>query len=68
MSNRDLNEALEVKDENESYREIFYLLKNEISRIRKEYFLGAKSLGEMALEEVDSELEQLGITIENVLY
>jgi hypothetical protein len=68
MSNRDLNEALEVKDENESYRETFYLLKNEIFRIRREYFLGTKVLSEGALEEVDEELEQLGITIENVLY
>jgi len=68
MSNRNLNEALEVKNENESYRETFYLLKNEIIRIKKEYFMGAGVLGEMVIDEVDEELQQLIITIENVLY
>jgi len=65
---KEFNEALEVTEENENYRETLYVLKSEIARIRKEYFLGAKSMGETALEEIDAELETITLTIENVLY
>jgi hypothetical protein len=65
---RELTESLEVVDENNTYRETFYLLKAEIARIRREYFLGAESIGKMAVDEIDSELETLTLTIENVLF
>jgi hypothetical protein len=40
----------------------------ELQRIRREYFLGALSLSEMAVDEVDEELETLSLTIENILF
>jgi hypothetical protein len=65
---RQLNEALELEQENDKYRETLYLLKSEIARIRSEYFLGAIILNEMAIEEIDEELETVALSIENVLF
>ena len=65
---RQLNEALELEQENEKYRETLYVLKSEIARIRAEYFLGAIFLNEMAVSEVDEELETVSLTIESALF
>ena len=62
-----LNETLEVEGENEKYREAFYMIKSEIARIRREYLLGAISMSETAIDEVDSELAALVLLIENTL-
>ena len=65
---RQINETLELEQENEKYREALYVLKSEIARIRREYFLGAIFLNEMAVSEVDEELETVSLTIENALF
>jgi hypothetical protein len=65
---RQLNDALELEEENDTYRETLYVLKAEIVRIRNEYFLGAVELNEMAVSEVDEELETVSLTIENALF
>ena len=65
---RTLNDALELELENDRLRETFHVLKMELQRIRKEYFLGALSLSQMAVDEVDEELETLSLTIENTLF
>jgi hypothetical protein len=65
---RKLNDALELEQEIEKYRETLYVLKSEIARIRTEYFLGAIFINEMAVSEVDEELETVVLTIENALF
>ena len=65
---RQITDALELEQENDRMRDTFLLLKMELNRIRKEYFLGALSLSEMAVDEVDEELETLLVTIENTLF
>jgi hypothetical protein len=63
-----VNETLELKEDNDKYRETFYTIKSEIARIRKEYFLGAISMSETSIDEVDSELEIITLAIENILF
>jgi hypothetical protein len=65
---RQINDALELEQENNRMRDTFLLLKMELHRIRKEYFLGAFSLSETAIDEVDEELETLSLAIENILF
>ena len=67
MSRR-LDDVLELDNENEKYRDTLYMLKMEIQRIRKEYFDGAIFLNEMAVDEVEEELETISLTIENALF
>jgi hypothetical protein len=65
---RQLNEALELEQENDKLRDTLYLLKSELQRIKNEYLIGAKSLSETAIDEIDEELETLSLTIENALF
>jgi hypothetical protein len=65
---RQITDILEIELENDRFRETFQVLKMELQRIRREYFLGALSLSEMAVDEVDEELETLSLTIENILF
>ena len=65
---KELSESLELAEENERYRELCYMLKNEIARIRREYFLGAVGMNENSINEIDTELETLSVSIENVLF
>jgi len=65
---RQLNEALELERENEKYLESFSFLKSEIQRIRREYLIGAVSLAESDIDEVDEELATLIKLIENTIF
>jgi hypothetical protein len=65
---RQLNDVLEQEREIEGYRDALYLLKSEIHRLQNEYLEGAKSLGRLALDEINEELATLIVTIENALF
>jgi hypothetical protein len=65
---RQLNDILELEKEIEDLREALILTKNELHRIRIEYFDGALSLTETAINEVDDEMETLSLLVENALF
>jgi len=65
---RQLSDILELEKEVEGYRDVMFILKNEVGRIRKEYLDGALSLSESAINEVDEELETVSLLIENTLF
>jgi hypothetical protein len=65
---RQITEALELEQENEQYRQTLHVVKLELQRLRREYFDGARSLSEMAIDEIDEELETIASGIENALY